>query len=239
MIKPPKLLWLCGLSFCLMTVEPSAKAETLGSFWSNNKGLYHLKKKSNAQAYRDFLEALESEPMNPEVQMNLGYTWQQNEEFEKAASAYRGVLKIVPENSERRFEALFNLGIVETKLEKVEQAAQAYQQALEIHPDSIEVKTNLELLFQQSQGGGKGKSKDKDKKEGKGDKDQEQNRDQQQNEPKDPQEKKKQQPKPFDSKDLSKEDVKRILDEIKNQEQGVRAQEYERKGKEGPRGKDW
>ena len=133
---------------------------------------------------------------------------------------------------------MFNLAIVLTKQKKIGEALAAYQACLDIQPDSKEVKTNIELLWQG--GGGEGEDKDdkkdpkgkgKDKKEGPGDdKDQPKEKGE-------PQQKK--QPKSFESKELTDGDVKKILDEVKNQENAIRAQEYERNLKEAPRGKDW
>ncbi|MCB0407438.1 MAG: hypothetical protein KDD34_04480, partial [Bdellovibrionales bacterium] len=52
-------------------------------------------------------------------------------------------------------------------------------------------------------------------------------------------EQQKKKPKPFDSKELTKDDVRKILEEIKNQEQKIRAEVYEGQGKDKPRDKDW
>lgn len=43
----------------------------------------------------------------------------------------------------------------------------------------------------------------------------------------------------FDSETLSKEQVEKILGELEAQEQKIRAQEFEKKSKEAPYGKDW
>ena len=51
-------------------------------------------------------------------------------------------------------------------------------------------------------------------------------------------EKKKEKPK-FDSQNLTKEDVRKILEELKSQEQKIRAKEYGTKGKESSSDKDW
>jgi hypothetical protein len=82
-------------------------------------------------------------------------------------------------------------------------------------------------------GGGGGDQKDKNQQPQQGGQNQNQNPDpNQQDQP----EKK---PKSFQSPDLSQDDVKRILDEIKNQEQNIRAQDYEKGAREMPRAKDW
>ncbi|MBX3023178.1 MAG: tetratricopeptide repeat protein [Bdellovibrionales bacterium] len=214
-----------------------AHATTWQAYTSNAEGVRQMEKKNFYPAYQSFLKALEDDPLSWQVQMNLGLVFEANEEYSKAVKAYTGAAHIAKEGSEERFSSLFNLGGALAKEQKIEEALKAYQAALDIKPDSLEVKNNIELLWQGGGGGGKGDNQNKDKKE------QQQGNNQQQREDslKNPQkeEKQKPQPKPFDSEDLSKEDVKRILDEIKNQEQSIRANEYQKGGKEASKGKDW
>jgi len=148
----------------------------------------------------------------------------------------------LPDHPEHRFSVLFNLAGVLGKQQKIGEALEAYQECLGMAPESKEVKTNIELLWQGGGGGGgqdKKDDKDKDGKDKKDPKDGEQKDKQEQ--PDKPEDKKdqKKQPKPFESQELTPQDVKKILDEIKNQEQTIRAQEYERKGKEQGNSKDW
>lgn len=228
------LLMLVLASAC----SPASHATTLNSWLRNRDGIKKLDQKSYLGAYQNFLKAMEDDPLNPELHLNLGLAFEANEEYEKAEQAYRGALKLVPENSARRFEALFNLGGVLAKERKISEALDAYQAALDMQPDSKEVKTNIELLWQQGEGGGEGKDDKKDQQK----KDQQkdgQGKNDQQNKDKDPQDEQKKQPKPFQSQELTPQDVKKILDEIKNQEQSIRAQEYERNAKDAPHGKDW
>jgi Ca-activated chloride channel family protein len=228
----------------LFAVSTSASATTVGSFWRNREGLHKFNDKSYYPAYQAFLHALEEDPLNPELHLNLARTFEANEEYDKAEQGYRSALKLLPDNSPQRFEALFNLGNVLGKNKKVEEAYQAYQACLDMMPDSKEVKTNIELLSQNGGGGGESQDQNKDQKDGKDKqkKDGEGQDKDQKDKPKpndQDQKDQKKQPKPFESKDLTPQDVKKILDEIKNQEQAIRAQEYERNAKEAPRGKDW
>lgn len=222
----------CLLLLITVTYAAGAGATTVNSYIHNRRGLKELEKKQYYPAYREFMHALEDDPLNPAVQMNLGHTFEANEEFEKAEGAYRGVYKLAPRGSDLEFHALFNLAGVLGREQKIDEALATYQKCLDLKPDSIEVKTNIELLWQGGQGGGKG-GQNKDQKQ-QGD-----NQQQQKQDPGQQKEEQKKQPKPFNSQDLSKEDVKRILDEIKNQEQAIRAQENDKNAKEAPRDKDW
>lgn len=228
------------IPFAIFLVVAPAHGTTVESFLRNREGVQKFKAKSYFPAYQSFLKALQEDPLSPEVQLNLGITFEVNEEWDKAIAAYRGALELLPERSSRRFEALFNLAGVYARQRKIPEALHFYQQALDLNPESIEVKNNIELLWQGGGGGGGKDQEPKDQKD-KGDpKDQKPQDGKDQKEPQKPeQQEQKQKPRPFKSEELTPEDVKKIIDEIKNQEQSIRAQEYERSGKEAPRGKDW
>ncbi len=194
----------------------------------NREGVREFNKKSYYPAYQKFMKALEDDPLNPRVHLNLARTLEANEDYEKAENAYRGALRVIPEGSPLRFEALFNWAGTLAKLKRIDEALGAYQAALALDPDSLEVKTNIELLWQGGGGGGGGDSKEKQEGEGG-----------ERQEPGDPQQQQQKKPKPFKSEQLSPEDVKTILDEIKNQEQNIRAQDYEKGAKDMPKAKDW
>jgi len=236
-----------GLILLILGLASVAQATTVESYMRNREALKKYNEKAYYPAYQSFLKALEVDPLNPEIHLNLALTFEANEEWDKAEQAYKSALKILPENSPEHFEALFNLANVLGKQHKIEEALAAYQECLAVVPDSKEVKTNIELLWQGGGGDGQGENKDNKDKSGKGDQNQQQkdgqgndkNKNQSPQDQQDQQKDQKKQPKPFDSKDLSQQDVKKILDEIKNQEQAIRAQEYERNAKEAPRGKDW
>ncbi len=211
------------------------------AYFANREGLKQLSRENNVQAHREFMRALEQAPLSAAVQLNLGYSFILNEEWDKAEQTFRGALSLLGDEQSRdaRFQALFNIGVAASHQKKLDAALSAYQAALEIDPENKDVKTNIELLWQGQGGGGDGESKDKDQENKDKDQRGRPKDDPSQDEKQKNQEKKKQQPKPFESQELRQEDVKRILDEIKNQEQNIRANEYERKGKDVPKGKDW
>jgi tetratricopeptide (TPR) repeat protein len=156
-----------------------------------------------------------------------------NKEPAKAVKSFGTAARLFDGNPEFQFYSLFNGGVAATEAGDIPGALKFYQAALELRPDSKEVKTNIELLWKGSGGQGQGQGQN-----------QQPNQDQQQ--PKDPKDQnrdgnydQKKQPQPFQSKELSPEDVRKILEELKNQEQKIRAQENEQGQKEAPHGKDW
>lgn len=221
-----KFLWIS------LFLSLQANAVSMNSWMHTRDGITKFQDKNYRQAYQHFMAALEDDPLKAETHMNIARSLEANEEFEKAAKAYQAVLKFLPKDSPLRFQAYFNLGDAYGKAKKIPEALEAYQAALDIDPENIEVKTNIELLMQQGGGGeGEGDPKDQKDQQGKGGQ-------QDQKNPQQPQQQK-QQPKPFNSQELTPQDVKKILDEIKNQEQAIRAQENDKNAKEGTRDKDW
>lgn len=237
------------------------------AYLQNQKAIASLKKSDIALAQSQFLQALDASPFSASLHLNLGLTYQLLSQMDKAEASYKTALKFASNDLER-FLAYFNLGFMSQKAQQVDQALSYYQLALQYNPTSAEVKTNIELMLQDEQGkkDGKGdksdnKDKDKDKnnnKDSKDNKDQDnkdkddqnkddkdQNKDKDGKDQKDKEQEKKYdqpkkpQPKPFKSEKLDQGDVKKILGEIGQQEQKIRAEFNRKGGKEKPRDKDW
>jgi tetratricopeptide (TPR) repeat protein len=156
-------------------------------------------------------------------------------DFDKAISQYKLAMKLAPGKTKRerevRFRSLFNIAAILGSQNKVDEALETYQNALEMKPDSKETKTNMELLTQGGSGG-KGDKDSKDKnEEGEGGEDQKDKNFS--NKPRE------NQPQPYKGKDLSRQDVDRILDELKQQEEAIRAKDQREGGKDAPPDKDW
>jgi tetratricopeptide (TPR) repeat protein len=173
-------------------------------------------------------------PDKGELHFNLGLAHELSQEPDKAAQEY-GITVRSTKDRELQFKSLFNIARLFGEKGDLKNALKYYQLALELNPDSEEVKTNIELLFQQNSGKNNSQSKDQ-KKENKDDKNQQQ---QSQGQKNDQEKQNKQQPQQFKSKDLSERDVQRILDELKRQEEQIRAKINNDQHKESPVEKDW
>lgn len=224
------------------------KAENASTYWPQT--FYHslmtqwsLKSGSFEKAYQHALKSLEKDPLAPELQINLGNSLEGLESISKAGDAYKMAEKLSTDPI-LKFQARFNQAQALAKEKKIEDALIMYQSALEIDPESQIVKTNIELLMSSSKGKGQGDSKDDQDQEGdknqeNPDEDDSQNKDKKfQNNPKD---QKLKQP-----QNLSEGDVKKILEEIKQQEQRIRGDFYKQdkrekraKGEDKNRDKDW
>ena len=225
--------WSCQKLFCFLLVSVSwcAQAGQIQAIRLNNKGVQALKDKNAGEAQRQFLQSLSEKPLQGAVKLNLGLAFEDEKKIDQALKDYDSVLRLSSISPTVKMAALVNAANIYGERQKYDKALSYYQQALQIDPNSKEIKTNIELLWQQKPkgGGGDGKKPPKDPKD----------KNKQQKPGQGPPQKPKPRPKKFKSKELSKNDVKRILEEIKNQEQKIRAKEYQKNLKEPAREKDW
>jgi Ca-activated chloride channel family protein len=245
------------ITLALLLSTSVSSANDLKGVYENNRGVLQFNNKKSVEAFDQFTHALGEMPFSGEVHYNLGTAFLANQEFPKAISEFNEALKNSPGDSRReretRFRAAFNRAVALTAEKRIDEALNSYQAALNENPESVETKTNIELLTQSEGGKGKGDDKDQDqKKDQKGDpKDQkkDQKKDPKENEGKDqkkdqqkPQDQKnkpKPTPKPFKSDELNQQDVGKILDELKRQEEQIRARMQNDKVKDAPNDKDW
>lgn len=227
--------------FCiLMTINVLGceQKQELNAISLNNTGVSLLKADSVSSAQRNFMEALALNPFDSTLHNNLGVSLDASKEFEKAIQSYT-FAESKAEQETVKFSARFNLAQGLAKQAKIDESLKWYQQALEIDPTSKEAKTNIELLTKQqkSNGGGGGDNKDKEKDKDKENKDKKDDKSDQEK-PQEFQANEKYKPRPFKG-ELGESEVKKILGELKQQEQKIRA-DYNRKDiKEQPRDKDW
>jgi Ca-activated chloride channel homolog len=234
------------LLLLLVLLGASAQGNELRGIITNNEGVDQMQKKNSSRSLEKFTGALGDLPFSPHVHLNIGDNFLLQQEFEKAIKEFQQAIKNAPGDSARekdvKFFAHFNQAVALTELKKIDEALEQYQMALEFRPDSVETKTNIELLAsQQGSGGGEGKDdkQNKDNKDGKGKQDNKKD----QKDPKDQKDQKVENPKPtprpFKSEELSQQDVKRILEELKRQEEQIRARLQNEQRKDAPNEKDW
>lgn len=231
----------------------SGFASELRGVLRNNSGVKQLSEQRADKAINDFTAALGDLPFSGEVHLNMGNSFLASRDPERALSEYDQALRAARGDSrserETRFRAYFNSAVVRTEMKQYEEALSLYQQALDIYPDSLETKTNMELLVQQmsdGQGGDNDQDQNQDKKDQSGkdqkkdEKDEGEGQDKKdQNQEPDKFENPRATPRPFKSGELSQQDAKRILDEMKRQEEQIRARMQNERVKERPPEKDW
>jgi len=222
---------------------------------SNNDGIKRYKAEEYQEAFTGFADALARDPFNPKFHLNLGDTFLKGGDYPKAMAEFDSVDQNPKADSELKFQALFNAGNAAVEAKDIPKALQYYQKALEYKPDSIETKTNIELALKEEQKQkngqgddkkdekeGGGKEDQKDQKKNKDDKGKDEKKDQNQNKSEKSQEPTpRPKPQAFKSQELNENDVRRILDELKRQEEEIRARQY-KENKNVPESqieKDW
>lgn len=226
------------------TAKPKAQLQNnnITATRENNQAIAALKKKDADKAESKLLSALGADPFNPILHLNLGWLFEKEKKYDMAVREYQSVLRdsaVRPIPDELKFIAHFNAGNALAEKKDIPGALKQYQAALDLNPDSKETKINIELLFKGGGGQGKGsgqkKQSQKNKKNGnKKQPNKNQNNNQNQRYTN------KGHPKPkFNSKDLTREDVRKIMDELKSEEQKVRSRIYDAKTKDTPPAKNW
>lgn len=262
-IRNSRLILVLGLSLTFTACQFT----DLRAIYINNATSKKIKEKSMDESQAGYLKALELEPLLPAVHSNLGTTYDVLKDPERALKLYQNAeafSKSELENADKQplmskwerdglyltlFASLFNQGQLLARENKIDEALGKYQDALGLNPTSVEVKTNIELLMQQKQGGGQGESKDKDKDQNKDQngkdkkdgesKDDDKDQDKEGNKPKDYSSSPKYKPRDFKG-ELTKENVQKIFGEISQQEKKMRSQfSKQNQTKESPREKDW
>ena len=226
-------------------------SEQSQAFWHNKKALKALKEKDLYEAQMEMNKALSKSPFEPALHLNMGFVFLFQGEKEKAQNAFlysaRMAYKTLSENPKKGehlkpllFAALFNLALLDTEKREWDKALHFYQQALYIQPNSLKVRTNIELLIQQQQ------QKQKQQKQGSQQKTQQGKKQKQQQRQESPRQDQQPQPAPppqtptFNSKEISKEEVQKILEELTRQEQEVRKKVNKQKRQNAPSpSKDW
>lgn len=217
---------------------------TISTILKDRKAAHTAEKENFSDALIQYYSILDEAPENPSVHSNIGVLLKQKSQPEEALKSLNYALELAKSKNDKRaeFAIQFNLGVYYGTLKKISEALDHYQAALDITPDSLETKTNIELLMQQQQqqqkSGGEGQKKDQQD-QSKSDQDQK-NQDQKQGEGK-KENTAKYKPRPFKGDQLSESDVKKILGELKNQEQKIRSNfdKKEKKGKTSKNEKDW
>ena len=231
------------LFYVFIALPQLAFAQPLKSIFLNNDGTKDLKEQRISMAQQNYLKALSESPDNYVARLNLGVAFVFNEEIDKARKEFEIPLRATNTSPEIRYLAHFNAGRAYHQEKKTDEALKHYQDSLKYQKDSLQAKANIELLVQQQMGQGQGGSGDEEQDQNPKDQDQEnqgggKDDNKEQQDPKDG-ENEKEKEKPNKPQDLSDKDIEKILEELKNQEQKIRALEYGKKQKEDPNGKTW
>jgi Ca-activated chloride channel family protein len=221
---------------------------------TNNEGVKQYRAEEYQEAFKDFAGALAKDPFNSTYHFNLGDTFMKGGELPKAMAEFEAVEANPKADADLKFHAMFNAGNVAIEAKDLSKALSYYQKALEYKPDSKETKANIELALKEKDKGGGGQNDKKNQEGGQGNNDKQQQQDQKDQDKDDKKDQNKNNgqgqgptptPRPtphgFKSQDLNEGDVRRILEELKRQEEQIRAKQYKDNKPKKDQGieKDW
>jgi len=229
----------------------------------NNNGVDKYENKDYSDAEVDFKKAVEENAETFASQFNLGSALYKQERYDEAIKNYQSALALA-ENNQQKAQVYYNQGNALLKGKKLQESVDAYKEALKINPNDLEAKYNLsyalEMMKNQNQKNqnqkNQNKNQDQKNKDKQQNKDQKQNQDQnkdqnkdqdkkdqqqnQQNKDKQNQDQQNQQQQQQPKKDqISKEEAKRILAALKNNEAEIQKELRKKKGAPTKSAKDW
>ncbi len=205
--------------------------------YTNNLGVKLLNEEKNGEAFEKFAEALSEAPFHRLLMYNLATSYQANKDCENAKRIYSSVIRST-DDPELLFLVNFNMGHCMVALKDTNAALSFFQEALEYKPESIETKTNIELLSQGGGGDGEGDSKNQSK-QGKGKSKEGSDSNDSKNQQSQGQQPQQKQPQKYQGKELTPQDVEKIMEELKRQEQDVRGKYQKDGARDVPKAKDW
>ena len=243
------LFFLCCLTRCIDNRGPSVQTLYLDYLAQKD-----IKSGKYEEALTQYYFLLENNIQRAQVHSNIGVLQSMLQKPDEALKSLEHALKLAESVNDKEaiYAIRYNLVVYFGALKKIPEALDNYQVALDFVPSSHEIKTNIELLMQKQQDqkqkneqqNEQQQKKDDQSDKGKNDKgrdnsekDNKDNKGEESKKASSP----KYQPRPFKGDQLSEGDVKKILGELKNQEQKIRANfdKKEKKGKRTENEKDW
>lgn len=227
-------------------------AEGIRQAFYNNKSVDLVQAEELAKASQILHQLLTKQPELLVPKLNLAGVYEFNQDNEQALALLAELEESLEQVKDKLSEpdeglnqllyvSQFNQAyILAQDKDKRKAAVLKYYEALQVFPEDLASKFNIELLTQNNQQQSKQNENSENKEQNKQDKDQKgdgQDK-KQQNQPQDQKKKQKQKPK-FKENELKKQDVKRIFEELKRQEEKIRAKVNRQKVQEREIEKDW
>jgi Ca-activated chloride channel family protein len=176
---------------------------------------------------------------------NLGNSLSVLERYEEAANQYSSAAAM-SNDPEVKSKALYNLGNTHFRNQKFKESVDAYKSALSVNQDDQQTKENLmmakRMLRVQEQQQQQQQQQDQDQQDQQDQKEQEEQQQQDQSQDQNKSQEEKEQPQSgeeSEKKDLDKEDARKLLEIIDNEEKKVQEKLRKMKGNSTKPKKDW
>lgn len=219
-----------------------------------NDGVDKYEKGNFNDAEVNFRKGMEKDIESYKAHFNMGDALYKQERYDEAAKSFMNALSLIDDDLVKS-KAFHNIGNSLLKSQKLDESIEAYKNALKLNPNDLETKYNLSYALkmkqqqeqqeqQQDQNKDQNQDQNQDQKDKQDQKEQE-NKDQQQQqqnkdkEKQDQQKDQQQQQQPQKKDEISKEEAKRILEALKNNEADLQKKLRKKKGKSVKKEKDW
>ncbi len=110
-------------------------------------GTISLQDNEPEQSKRWYLKALEVQPQQAKSLYNLGYLYEEEEDWQAAKSFYQRAININPEYS----KAHYRLGLIYKRNKQIEEAIAEFSRVLELEPNHQGAKFNLAFFWKQGE----------------------------------------------------------------------------------------
>lgn len=222
-----------------------------------NDGVDEYEENNFTEAEVKFKKGIETNVESFEPRFNLGDAIYKQGRFEEALEEFKNSAPLAKTDQEKA-SIFHNIGNTFIKSQKLQESIAAYKEALKLNPNDMETKYNLSYALkqmqnqqdnqqnQQNQDNQDKNDQNKDQQDqqdqdnqdkNEDQKDEQQNNQQQQDKKEDQQNQQQQPQEPKD--EISKEEAKRILDALKNNEAELQKKMREQKTKKTNVEKDW
>jgi tetratricopeptide (TPR) repeat protein len=124
----------------LLPYALSAQATSDEAVQRSNEGVELLKQSKFSEAIDPLLKAVELNPKDPNVRLNLAYAYDRQGRLDEAVIHYQKAIELNPRDSVARN----NLGVLYNKAGRYDKAIRELEKTLEIDPKSATAPKNLE-----------------------------------------------------------------------------------------------
>lgn len=238
------LILIIGLNSNLFSQVESkeAKANKEKAKTYIRKGNSNFQNNKLQDAEVNFRKALNLNPKSNTAHYNLGNTLYQQQRYQEATEQY---IASSEKNDDKisKAKSLHNLGNSYFKGNQLDKAITAYENALKLYPNDMDTKYNLALAKKKQDKKGGGQNNQQQQQQQPQDKKEDQKKDQQGKNPEEKEgegENEKDQPQ-NKNKSMNKDEVQRMLEALKNQEQNTQNKVDAKKAKPDQKknDKDW
>ena len=202
-----------------------------------NDGVDYYLNQNYVDAEVNFKKVSEQSPESFEAKFNLGDAFYKQQKYDEAIKSFQNSLASA-KNDIDKANVYYNIGNSLLKSNQLDQSIAAYKESLKLNPDDMDAKYNLSYALTQKNNPEENQQQNQDDKK---ENDQDKNEQDQQNQDPQPEQKDQQQNQQQQAPEqkISKEEAKRILEALKDNEKDLQKELRKVKSQKIKTEKDW